>query len=241
MDGCGRKDILVVVKDQYEHVRNCIDSVFKNTSDFNLCIWDNGSESPTREYLSEIAGRPNVRLWRSETNDGFIVPNNRMFEESSSEWVILLNSDTEVLPRWDEVMVGVLRNNPEIRQVGFRGGILGSSCELEGVGSGKDVDYIFGYCFCASRDTIKKTGLFDEINLCFAYCEDSDLSLRIRESGGEIYACHSNEMVRHYGGITTRSVIRNDSRLLDCAKSNLERLRERWSPFIRLYGANNKR
>ena len=241
MNGSGHKDILVVVKDQYRYVRNCLESVFANTSDFTLQVWDNASDEPTRNYLLELSQKPNVRLWRSDTNEGFIVPNNRMAEKTSSEWIILLNSDTEVLPRWDEVLVGTMRNNPEMLQVGFRGGILGNLCELEDVGSGRDIDYVFGYCFCIRKQWVDKTGLFDEKNLCFAYCEDSDLSLRIREAGGEIYACYSDGLVRHYGSKTTSSVIDEDPRLLSCARSNLRHLKSRWSSFIRLYGKGKER
>lgn len=233
LSGEGEKDILVVVKDGYEYVKNCLESVFKNTKDFRLHVWDNGSSEKTKSYLESLSG---INLYRSETNEGFIIPNNRMVSGCTSDWVILLNSDTEVLPRWDEVMIGVLKNNPPIRQTGFGGGILDESCMLQARSKGGIIDYVFGYCFCMGRETIREVGLFDEENMEFAYCEDSDLSLRIRERGWEIYACHSEGLVRHYGGRTTSAVMSEDERLAVCAKGNQRYLRERWSRFIDLYG-----
>jgi len=35
------KDILIVVHNQYDYVKNCIESIYKNTKNFNLFIWDN--------------------------------------------------------------------------------------------------------------------------------------------------------------------------------------------------------
>lgn len=241
LDGSGSKDILVVVKDQLEYVKNCLGSVFRNTEDFTLHLWDNASGNETRTYLEEVARRPNVTLRRSEENEGFIVPNNRMAEKCSSDWLILLNSDTEVLPHWSEVLVGTLRNNPEILEAGFGGGTLDGSCEFSGRAYGFGADYISGYSVCMGRKTVENNGLFDEQNLKFAYCEDSDLSLRIRESGGEIYACHSNEMVRHYGGRTSLTVANEDPRLVSCARENLAYLRRRWTPFVHLYGRGKVR
>lgn len=236
LDGSGSKDILVVVRDQLPYVKNCLESVFRNTEDFTLHLWDNASGDETKTYLEEVAGRPNVALHRSGENEGFIVPNNRMAEKCSSDWLILLNSDTEVLPHWSEVLVGTLRNNPEILETGFGGGVLDDSCEFSGKGQGFGADYIAGYSVCLGRRTAESTGLFDERNLKFAYCEDSDLSLRIRESGGEIYACHSEDMVRHYGNRTSLAVAEEDPRLVSCARENLSYLKRRWIPFVRLYG-----
>lgn len=59
-------------------------------------------------------------------------------------------------------------------------------------------------------------GLFDEENIHFAYCEDSDLSLRIRERGWEVYACHSEGLVLE-------------------ASKNIAYMKRRWSSFLSLY------
>ena len=228
------KDILVVVKDGYEYVKNCVDSIFGCTKDFRLLVWDNASSKRTADYLSSLK-KDGVEVIRSETNQGFVVPNNRLLERSRSEWVILLNSDTEVLPMWDEVMIGVLKDNPQIKQVGYAGGLLDEKCEFSGRGFGREADYISGHCFCMARKDMMDFGLFDEENIHFAYCEDSDLSLRIRERGWEVYACHSEGLVRHYGGATTSKVIKDDKRLVLEASKNLAYMKRRWSSFLSLY------
>lgn len=241
LDGGGNKDILVVVHDGLRHVKVCVDSLFANTEDFTLHLWDNASGEETGAYLREVASRPNVRLTRSEANEGFVVPNNRMVRECSSEWVILLNSDTEVMPHWDELLVGVLRNNPDIAQAGYGGGLLDANCEFAGRGHGRDVDFIMGYCLCMRRDKMMEFGPFDEENIEFAYCEDSDLSLRVKERGWGIYACHSDGMVRHLGGGTTAKVMPGNERLARCSAANLSYLKRRWIPSTHLYGRHSAR
>lgn len=241
LDGRGRKDVVVVVRDGLPHVRVCMESLFANTEEFELHLWDNASGEETAEYLREVASRPNVRLTRSPTNEGFVVPNNRLVRECSSEWVVLLNSDTEVLPHWDELLVGTLRNNPDLAQAGYGGGVLDSECEFAGRGYGRNVDFLMGYCVCMRRETMLEFGPFDEENIRFAYCEDSDLSLRLREKGFGLYACHAEDMVRHVGGGTTSRVLMEDERLSGCAKENLAYLKRRWISSARLYGGGPAR
>lgn len=226
------KDILIVVHNQYEFIKKCIDSLFANTQEFTLHIWDNGSDEKTANYLSDLSKISNVNLYRNESNIGFVIPNNIMAKNSNSDWILLLNSDTEVMRYWDEVLIGCLINNPKIAQVGFSGGIL----DERGKGilhrSGSDIDYICGYCFCISRRTYEKFGLFDDKNLKFAYCEDSDFSLRLTEAGQNIYACYSSDLVVHHGNKTTIDVLHKQKELLECAKNNINYMAKRWQSAL---------
>jgi GT2 family glycosyltransferase len=227
-----KKDILIVVHNQYEYIKNCVDSIFENTKNFILHVWDNGSEKQTADYLRSLSKLNNVKLHYSKSNIGFIVPNNVMAKKSKSKWIILLNSDTEVLSNWDSVLIGTLLNNNDVAQVGIKGGMLNQ----KGLGvshkSGFDIDYVCGFCFCISRETYKKYGLFDDKHLEFAYCEDSDFSMRLRDDGQKIYACYASDLVRHYGNKTTFEVLKKQKELLSCAKKNQRHILKKWSKFI---------
>ena len=178
------KDILIVVHNQYNYVKKCLKSIFENTNNFNLYIWDNASDKKTKKYLKKISkNKDNVFLHRSEENLGFIIPNNRMVEKCSSDFIVLLNSDTEVLKNWDSVLIGFLKKNKDVFLVGYEGGLLNKKGRGVDTCSGYDADYICGYCMCFSKETYGEFGLFDEENLEFAYCEDSDFSLRLRNEG----------------------------------------------------------
>ena len=223
------KDILVVVHNQYEYVKNCLESVFKNTENFRLHVWDNGSQKATASLLEDYASEGKITLYRQESNLGFIIPNNRMAALCKSDWMILLNSDTEVFSNWDKVLIGALMANKEAAQSGF-GGILDKNIKGKGLfAAGFEVDYILGYCFCISRETHHQFGLFDEANISFAYCEDSDFSLRLRESGKKLYGCYASGLVRHYGSKTTMDVLSSNPELLEAARKNQKYMLERWS------------
>jgi len=220
------KDILIVVKDQIGYLIKCIESIQKYTSNYNLYIWDNESDAPTREYLEGLR-KHGVRLIRSEANKGFIGPNNVLASLGNSDYIIVLNSDTIVKSGWATLLCGVLEDNPSVGQVGYLGGLLNS----DGTGSytnfGYDVDYILGWCFAMRREDYKSYGLFDE-ELKFAYFEDADLSLRLKNNGLSLYSCYL-PLVHHYGNKTLGSI---DIDLKPTIMSNLDVFRRRWHDYL---------
>lgn len=230
-----QKDILIVVHNQLNYLKKCIDSIFLNTINFNIYLWDNNSDQETKEYLSIISKKPNIKLFNCEKNLGFIVPNNIMIKECSSDWIILLNSDTEVIKNWDCVLIGTLINNSEILQSGFAGGILDKNGKCVCIKSGLNIDYVCGYCFCINKKTYENFGLFDDKNLEFAYCEDSDFSLRLKENQKKIYACYATELVRHHGSKTSIEVLKKDNSLNEIISKNQNYISNRWRNFLGVF------
>jgi GT2 family glycosyltransferase len=222
------KDIIIIVHDQLQYVEKCLSSVFKNTQKpFTVYVWDNGSNKETQEYLSSF---PNIKLTRSEDNIGFIVPNNRLMAQSTGNYKILLNSDCEVLEGWDQAMIGYLQTNPSVSVVGYQGGLLNE--DGIGIGShhGDEIDYIIGWSMCFEKKIWEKYGLFDETNLQFAYGEDSDFSLRLREAGEIIYALNLS-LVTHHAHKTTASV-KSEMDLKPSFTGNHHYLRQRWKSYL---------
>lgn len=224
------KDILIVVYNQYDFVKNCIDCIYKNTKNFNLFIWNNGSDKETSCYLEEISQKENVKLYNSAENLGFIIPNNKMIKETVSPYVILLNSDTEVRENWDKVLISFLENNKDVAVTGYEGGILNKKGLGIDVDSGYDVDYICGYCMCLPIKTYLEFGLFDEENIKFAYCEDSDFSLRLKEKNKKIYACYSKDLVVHYGNRTSVNILNKE--FSETVSNNLNYIKKRWNKYL---------
>jgi hypothetical protein len=234
------KDIVIVVRDQLDYLKQCIDSVRQNTRNYHLFIWDNGSAEQTKNYIEQLSSSrdPNdcldgtVTTMRSEVNTGFIKPNNEMASWGEGEYLILLNSDTKVFPKWSDLMTGFLDSNPDVAEVGYWGGHMGPDGRGFGGGNGYDVDYIPGWCLCISRKDYRNFGLFDDANLDFAYCEDADLSLRIKEAGKKIYSLHA-PLVHHYQNKTIIEVEREGQ--ID-VKATFERnhcyLEKRWANYL---------
>lgn len=235
------KDIIVVVHDQLEYFKPCIDSLREHTRNFNLYIWDNASGEETQQYLKELEKEytslkdPDWTLTvrRSDVNLGFVQPNNDLAFLGKGEYIVLLNSDTIVFDKWDSAMIAFLLENPDVAQVGYAGGLLGSDGIGSDVNRGYKADYIPGWCFCISRKTYEKHGLFDGLNLKFAYFEDSDLSLRLKESGNEIYALHS-ALVYHYQNKTMNKVQQEDKSLesQQSFMANKEYFQKKWGKYL---------
>ena len=224
-------DILIVVRNQYEYIKKCIDSIFKNTTNFNLFIYDNGSAPETANYLSKLSKIDNISLTRKEENYGFIIPNNRLAELGSSPYIVLLNSDTEVHSGWLSALVGYLFFHPEIAEVGYHGCTLDETGRGFPAWCGNQIDFIPGWCVCLRRATYNQLGLFDEVNLDFAYGEDSDLSLRIKESGKGIYALHL-DLVTHFGNKTITQV-QHERDVASSFAKNHAFVRSRWDKYLK--------
>jgi GT2 family glycosyltransferase len=224
-------DILMVVRGQLPYVKHCVESIKQNTPSFHLYLWDNGSDDVTASYLRLLADEDNVTLHREEENKGFIIPNNRLAELGNNPYIVLLNSDCYVREGWSAVMTGWLKNHPEYAQVGYMGGYLDEKGQGVRGGFGSGVDYVCGHCFCISREFYEEFGLFDEENLTFAYCEDSDFSMRIREAERRIYALHL-DLVVHYGNKTAIPVLQENTDVRGYIAANHAYLRKRWAKFL---------
>lgn len=255
-------DIAIVTHNGGEMLVDCISSIHENASVFTrIWLFDNGSTDPKTLHafdycLHRPPGRPGIdKYLRSETNEGFIVPNNRIEEDSDFEFLCLLNDDTEVHEGWELPLLGTLLGEPNVGAVGYSGGVLDPlTCVGAMSGAVGDlVDYVEGWCLMLSpegRRVARETGggtLFDETNLSFAYGEDSDLCLRLREAGMGVVALPQGEQyglpqfVEHKRGQTTGRVLADGgetaARLKAAFDANHKYLRGRWGGYLAEHGA----
>jgi GT2 family glycosyltransferase len=149
---------------------------------------------------------------------------------STSDYLILLNSDTIVSQGWDEAMIGLLQNRTDVGITGFQGGVLDEDSFGCGIAFGEEIDYVAGWCMCLHKTVRKKVGLFDN-NLQFAYGEDSDLCLRIKENGYKLYALHLG-YVKHFGGATIKQV-KEKQDVTGTFKSNHLYLKNKWNNYLK--------
>jgi hypothetical protein len=237
------KDIIIVVRDQLSYFKDCIESIQNTTSNYHLYIWDNASSKETADYIDQLVAKYNeeknpnwaITTVHCEENVGFVYPNNEMAAICTNPYLILLNSDTKVFKNWDKTMIAFLKQNPDVAQVGYWGGLLHADGRGFGGNNGWEVDYIPGWCFCISRDTYKEFGLFDD-KMKFAYCEDSDLSLRLKKAGKKIYALYA-QLVIHYQNKTVLEVHKEGKLDLQATfDHNQAYFQEKWADYL-----NNQR
>lgn len=232
-----KKDIIIVVHDQLPYLKACVESIRQNTTNYHLYIWDNASQPDTVEYLQNLmyAMPDQVDVLRSEENIGFVEPNNQLAKWGKGDYIILLNSDTKVFDGWDRGMVGFLENTPDVKQVGYLGGLLDANGMGGRAAFGYKIDYVCGWCSCLSRKTYDEYGLFDK-GLKFAYCEDSDLSIRLQEAGHKIYSLHTL-LVHHFENKTITAVHEEEKggkrvNLYETFEHNHAYIRNKWHDYL---------
>ena len=187
---------------------------------FETFLVDNGSTDDSVAFVSH--NFPEVRVLPLGENRGFSAAVNAGIRASRTEYVALLNNDTETHPRWLEALMEAVAAHPEAgsfasKLVNFNdrrvldgaGDVLRRSGLPYRLGHGEpdcgqydENTFVFGACAGAAlyrRSMLDDIGLFDED--FFANCEDGDLSFRAQLAG---YRCLyvPESVVYHMGSAT---------------------------------------
>ncbi|MEW6557415.1 MAG: glycosyltransferase family 2 protein [Elusimicrobiota bacterium] len=95
----------------------CVESVVKNVTkyDYEIIVVDNNSTNGSKEFLQKSVG---IKAILNNQNIGFARANNTGIRESVGEYVLILNSDTVILPGSLDRMIEYMINN---RNVGVLG------------------------------------------------------------------------------------------------------------------------
>lgn len=110
--------IIVVSYNTRELTVRAIETLFENAGDanFRLVVWDNASADGSADAIAERF--PDVELIRSADNIGFARANNAIAETAKTEWLLLLNPDTETHPRAVENLLEFGKATPSAGIVG---------------------------------------------------------------------------------------------------------------------------
>lgn len=97
-----------------------ITTLLENAGDviMRIVVWDNASHDGSADAIG--LAFPDIELIRSELNVGFAAANNSVAETVDSEWILLLNPDTETHPRAVENLLRFAKAHPEAGIVGGR-------------------------------------------------------------------------------------------------------------------------
>ena len=213
VQGNPKVSIIIPNKDSVKLLKSCINSILKLTTykNYEIVIVENNSEDQkTFDYYETIQKIENVRVI-TYPEKGFNyskIINFGVKNCEDSEFVVQLNSDTEVLTNnWIEKFVGFAQR-PDVGAVGARLYYEDKSIQHAGIGIGicdlaanlltntpknfhayfgrecltQDLSAVTGACLFSRRSIYEEVGYMDEENFAVAF-NDVDFCLKIRQAG----------------------------------------------------------
>lgn len=194
--------ILIVLFNRAELTYACLRSLrhIRNLS-FEVVLVDNASEDATPHLLDRLDG---PKIARNTENRHFLEGTNQAAALASGKYLLLLNSDAELLPGSLEAAIACLESEPRAGAVGAKlilpdgslqeaGSIVWRDGSCQGYGRSenpaapqfqhrRDVDYCSGAFLLTPRALFQRLGGFSETYKP-AYYEETDFCMRIWEAG----------------------------------------------------------
>ena len=213
--------IIIINWKQYDLTKKCILSVSKvKFENYKIILVDNESNETNLNLL--LNDFDDLKVIKNKSNLGFGVANNQAINYALNEnydYVMLLNNDTEVDHNFISPLINSIEKNSSIGGVqplimnynnrdliwsagGYINKFFGNTTTNKSLGKKLNLDWITGCCMLLKTEVIKKTKLLDE-NF-FAYYEDVDWSLRIKDLGYSLQLV-DNSLVYHHGSVSSNN------------------------------------
>ncbi len=199
--------VVVPIYNAPEELERCLEALVRNTTrPAVLLLIDDASTDPrVADVLARYGGRAGVRVLRNETNLGFTRTVNRGLREGRAD-VVILNSDTQVPPRWLEHLTTAAYAQRRIATVtalsdnagAFSVPMTNERNVLPATLSRDDVGRLVattaqglrpavptgnGFCMYIRREALDALGLLDEERFPRGYGEENDFCLRALKAG----------------------------------------------------------
>ena len=112
-------DIVIIFQDRLNVLRDCVESVIRHTSHpHNILLIDVAHDVNTKRRIKRLVKNyPHITLYQNENHHVYHKARNIGLRASEGAYVVLLNSDTYVLPGWLENMVQCAESKKNIALV----------------------------------------------------------------------------------------------------------------------------
>ena len=201
--------------------QKCVETINKYIPNSEIIVVDNGSTDNTVEVLSKIK---KIKIVENHTNLGFAKANNIGLKKSTSDYVVFMNSDIELIDKSLLNMVVYLKDNPNIGLIGpmflypdmspqpsvfppqtclnaFKEFWLGhKSSYSKYIPKGNTptkVSYISGGCIAVNKKYFEKIGKWNE--KYFFYYEDMDLCREVSRTAKDIVFYPNCQIIHRHG------------------------------------------
>ncbi len=214
--GTFRVDVIIPVFNALSHVQQCLAALetCRDDCEVNAIVVNDGSDLEVRLWLESWANQQPFRTLINHTeNKGYTKAVNSGIKASTAQFLVLLNSDTQVTPGWLRNCLRCLLSDPNVGLVGP----LSNAASWQSVpkikNSGGDgfeinevpvnvelaslskvlggisqqiyprVKFLNGFCLMFRREVVDSIGLFDEQAFPTGYGEENDFCLRAVDKG----------------------------------------------------------
>ena len=224
--------VIIVNWNTRDLLASCLQSVIDTADDLALeiLVVDNASTDGSVEMVQERF--PQVSLIQNSENLGFARANNRGIRASHGRYVLLLNSDAQLVPGALSAMVRCLDAEADVGITGVRlmfpdgtpQFLYGRFPNLRGefralfglhrrdlswwdkLDQPREVDWVAGTCLMARRAMLDQVGLLDE--RFFMFSEEVDLCFRAARAGWRTCLVPSDPVVHLQAGSTGETASR---------------------------------
>jgi GT2 family glycosyltransferase len=209
--------VIVVTLNGISLLRQCLLSLGKQDyPSLEVIVVDNGSTQDIKGMLDKEF--PSVRQIRLKKNIGFAGGTNTGIRASAGKYIAMINNDAAASPQWISAMVNTAEADPAVGAVGSividgnnpsvldscgvgialdgmsRQNMIG--CPIPHFPAPVEVLAVSGCACLLRRSAIEQTGIFDE--RFFAYCEDTDLCLRLQRACWKIVVAPEANVTHYY-------------------------------------------
>jgi len=226
--------VVVVSYNRCDLLARCLESVLTDLDGISLelIVVDNASSDESAAMVAERF--PEVRLIANRDNVGFGRANNQAFRQALGRYVLMLNPDTIVQPGTVRALIAFADDHPEAGIVGGRleygdrtlqhsafrfpdwkqalfgfFDLVPIDAEINGrypIAQFEQpfvAEHLLGACMLIRREALEQVGPLDPAY--FMYFEETDLCVRMRQSGWRNLYTPSARVV-HVGGGSTSTV-----------------------------------
>ncbi|MGC1512137.1 MAG: glycosyltransferase family 2 protein [Acidimicrobiales bacterium] len=249
MEDLPKCSIIIPLYNRVDLTRSCLESLVEHTppSTYEVVLVDNASTDETGALLSQLDG--DVVIIRNETNQGFAIACNQGAAAASSDLLLFLNNDTQLLPGWIEPLLRATVEQPQVGAVGAKliypdgtiqhggvsiiqnriGGLFGGWHDHVGkpaswpdANVAKFRNAVTGALMLVRRNAFEQVGGFD--TRYWNGNEDVDLCLALREAGWQVLYEPASTVI-HYESQSgpERHISENENNVL---------LRDRWNDVV---------
>ena len=211
--------LIIPVHGKVAFTARCLHSIkeSKNQTKFRVIVVDDASLDSTSDYLEACSG---ITVISNTDNKGYLISTNLGASSADTDFIILLNNDTEVSDGWLDALIQTFARYPDSGVVGASlvypdgrlqeaGGIIfkdGSGWNYgrfqdpddAGFAFVRQVDYCSAACIAVRKELWDEIGGFDE-RFAPAYYEDTDLAFMARQLGWKVRFQPRARIVHHEG------------------------------------------